>query len=203
MKQGTSLEQEVFRTVNRLIENGRFPFQAAQCKVFLNKKYYSKDRDGDLETDVSVEVYIGEASEPFLIWVWECKDYGKGISVDELEEFHAKLEQIGADNTKGTMITSRGYYQAGSIKYAKAKKIGLARLLPDDQVHFVAFHGTPDTLQSLFAGDNILPALTEKYYISELGRSFVLDDDKFHSLEEYIFHVAKTWKREKDNPTEK
>jgi hypothetical protein len=56
--------------------------------------------------------------------------------VDDVEEFHSKLQQIGADRTKGAIIT-RGTYQESALNYAQSMGIGLARLLPDSQVEWV------------------------------------------------------------------
>jgi hypothetical protein len=40
------------------------------------------------------------------VWVFECKDYTGRVPVDDGEEFHAKLQQSGEDNTKGTFVTT-------------------------------------------------------------------------------------------------
>jgi len=65
---------------------------------------------------------------PYWVWVWECKNYGHKVPVDDAEEFHAKLEQVGADRTKGTMITPVGF-DTGTVEYAKSKGIGLWRYM--------------------------------------------------------------------------
>lgn len=53
--------------------------------------------------------------------------------MDDVGEFHSKLEQIGLHRTKGT-IASRNGFQRGAIKFARSKAIGLARILPDGSI---------------------------------------------------------------------
>lgn len=94
------------------------------------KKYYSRDREAYIQTDVSIEKYFSTQDEisPGLIIIIECKDYKDKVTIDDVEEFHAKLQQIGADNTKGMLISRNGKYQKSAINYAKAKGITLAKL---------------------------------------------------------------------------
>jgi hypothetical protein len=134
---GVKFEKKVFEALNKAINEEKLGLLPNSCKLFTQKGYYSKDRDKDIKVDISIEVFVANASEPSLIWIWECKDYKKQIPVDDIEEFHAKLEQIGSDKTKGTVITSLGSFQESSMKYAASKGIALARLMPDEQVEMV------------------------------------------------------------------
>jgi hypothetical protein len=96
-------------------------------KVYRKKKYYSKDRDNEIIFDVVVEAFTG-SDLPSLIWIWECKDYPRRkVSVDEIEEFVSKLQQIGIGSVKGTVVTRIGF-EAGAVTYAKSQRIGLAVL---------------------------------------------------------------------------
>jgi len=190
MKKGTLLEEAVYNTLTKMVKNEELPFKSSQCKVFFHKKYYSKDRESSIETDVSIEVYIGDALEPFFVWVWECKNYSNSIPVDDVEEFHAKLDQIGADKTKGTMITALGCFQNGSVNYAKSKGIGLARLLPDEQVEYIMHFMTPDMIGRMESKNNYLSALTQRLYKAEMQDTFIVDFGiKFSSLGNYILRV--------------
>ena len=85
--------------------------------------------------DISIELYPADSStDPTIIWVWECKDYSGSIPVGEIEKFNAVLEQIGAAKTKGTIISSEGILDRSAIAYARAKGIGVARLMPEDKI---------------------------------------------------------------------
>ena len=81
----------------------------------------------------SIEVFLPDRERPTLVWVFECKDYTASVPVDDIEEFHAKLQQIGEDNTKGTFVTTAAL-QKSAMTYAGSKKIGVVRLLPSGQI---------------------------------------------------------------------
>jgi len=114
------------------------------CRVFYHKSYRSQNREKEIITDIAIEMFLPKALKPSIIWVWECKDCHESIPVDDIEEFHARLEQIGADKTKGTIITSQGAFQKSSLDYARAKGIGVARLMPDDQLEWILYQITYD-----------------------------------------------------------
>jgi hypothetical protein len=90
-------------------------------------------READITTDVSIEVFLPGRDRPTLVWVFECKDYTGRVPVDDIEEFHAKLQQIGEDNTKGTFVTTAAL-QKSALTYAGSKKIGVVRLLPSGHI---------------------------------------------------------------------
>ena len=54
------------------------------------------------------------------------RNYSHGVPVDDVGEFHAKLDQADADRTKGRMITPIGY-EKGAFEYARSKGISLWR----------------------------------------------------------------------------
>lgn len=130
---GIDLEDRVERAVSELLASGKLGLRSRCCKVFLHKGYYSKDRQKCITVDVSIELIPPGTSKPALIWIWECKNYAEAVPVSDLEEFHAKLEQIGADRTKGTMITT-SRYQDSAVRYAMSKGIGLTRLIDGGKI---------------------------------------------------------------------
>jgi hypothetical protein len=134
-------------------------------EVFHQRPYYSSDRKRNIYFDVTIEMTLPNAPNPSIIWVWECKDYTSLVPVDDVEELHAKLEQIGADNTKGTIVTKVGF-QSSALEYAKSKKIGLARIVPHSQVEWILYR--PDQAQRARdrqSRDDIRRALTEAEYV--------------------------------------
>ena len=191
MIRGMQFELDVCNAVNKAINEGNLGLNANACQVHRHKGYYSRDREKDIITDISVELYLDNSTKPSFIWVWECKDYRRSIQVDDIEEFHSKLEQIGADNTKGTVITSRGSFQSSALKYAEAKGIGIARLLPSDQIQWMRhFANSSMNVKSNNQATNTLAALTNVNYIGRnqnffgiTSNSHVLNDD---SIEGYI-----------------
>ena len=130
MKSGESLELQIKRLLEDQISTGALGLDPIYAKVFHKKAYYSKDRGKDIIFDVVIEITRPGAKNPWMIWIWECKDLVGRVPVDDVEEFASKLQQVGVHGVKGT-IASRNGFQAGAVEYAKSKKLGLLRLLPD------------------------------------------------------------------------
>src|SRR6266545_920965 len=205
---GASLERIVERAVRGLLRSGRLGLRSRCCKVFLNKGYFSKDRQKNIVVDVSIELTPPGTSKPALVWVWECKDYTGAVPVSDLEEFHAKLEQIGADRTKGTVITT-GRYQHSAIHYAMFKGIGLTRLMSGGivKVEYVpGFYCAPRGVggERALSHDegkegplswnsfiNPLPQFSEEYYFSCLPGGEVYSTDVYSSIEMELQRLGK------------
>ena len=131
MAKGKAYELGVADLVQQELSQGRFGIDPNLARVRHKPQYYSRDRKRNITFDVSVEVYRKGATDPFWLWLWECKNYGHLVPVDDVEEFHAKLSQVGADRTKGTMITPIGF-DTGTIEFARSNGIGLWRWIPQD-----------------------------------------------------------------------
>jgi hypothetical protein len=129
MSKGAAYEQDVLNTLQGELSRGNLGIDPNLARVRFKPNYFSRDRDKDIIFDVSIEVFRKDAAEPYWIWIWECKNYSHTVPVDDVEEFHAKLSQVGADRTKGSMITLVGF-DLGSVKFARSKGIGLWRLIP-------------------------------------------------------------------------
>ncbi|HWN09783.1 MAG TPA: restriction endonuclease [Pyrinomonadaceae bacterium] len=130
---GDAFEARVFEALAEELRNERLCVAPKHAKIFRKKAYHSRDRQAAITTDMSIEVFLPDRERPTLVWVFECKDYTGRVPVDDIEEFHAKLQQIGEDNTKGTFVTS-GALQRSALAYAGSKKIGVVRLLPSGQM---------------------------------------------------------------------
>lgn len=182
---GNSFEERVYTALARELQDERLCVSPKYARIYRKKAYYSRDRESDIVTDVSVEVFLPERDRPTLVWIFECKDYSGRIPVCDIEEFHAKLQQIGEDNTKGTFVTS-GALQDGALAYARSKKLGVVRLLPSDQIEILV----ELALASNFSSSNVnwsefRPALSNPSHRSRRG-FFAVDDDymfaNWHSL---------------------
>jgi hypothetical protein len=138
---GLHFELAVKRRLEQSLAGGLFGIAAASALVHHRKAYPSAERRGSIVVDLSVEIFRHTATEPFLIWIWECKNYKRPIPIDDVEEFHAKLQQIGSDRTKGTIVASTSF-QASSLAYAQTHGIGLVRLIQRRAFAFVLESGT-------------------------------------------------------------
>lgn len=199
MSTGLELEENVFNLVHSMVQSGDLGLNSSLCKIFKKKGYYSRQRERDIITDVSIEIFAKNSDTPLIIWVWECKDYAGSIPVDDVEEFHAKLEQIGSDKTKGTIITSQGAFQRSAVSYASAMGIGLARILPDSQVQHVMYNMAFSMLSSREENDTI-QALTRRKYVSHDWDFYGLSSDSkligSGGLSDYLTYEMKLLSKE-------
>ena len=90
--------------------------------VHHQKVYTGRISKRDIKVDVSFNYSVAGADLLFLV---ECKCYNHPVPVDEVEEFHSKIDDIGAH--KGIMVTTVGF-QDGAVKTAKGRGIALALL---------------------------------------------------------------------------
>ncbi|MCD4664022.1 MAG: hypothetical protein K8R68_02050, partial [Bacteroidales bacterium] len=123
-KKGDSLEDRVYSILKDLLSNGDFFVSGKNSKIFKKKGYYSKDRDSEIITDISIETYMPRAEDYSMLTIIECKNLNHKVPVDDIEEFDSKIRQIGEHNTKGIVFTKLGF-QKSAFTVGKAKKIGL------------------------------------------------------------------------------
>ena len=191
---GVELEKMMLEKVKSLVQKNEFLVTNPYVFVKEKPKYYSKDRDSFITFDISVEKYVKDPNiikeiKPSLLIIIECKDYQKSISVDDVEEFHAKLEQIGTDKTKGIMITREATYQKSTLSYAESLGITLARLLPDEQIEYILYRMLPWEFEQMMQRENNRfnreKALTSKEFLSKNGQEY-FDTYGNKSIEERI-----------------
>lgn len=190
---GEKLEEEVYDLIHEAINKNEFMISNPNVKIRKNPRYYSKDRGANIEFDVSVEKYLDDLDEnkdikPSIIIVIECKDYSNGIPVDDVEEFHAKLQQIGTDNTKGIIITMHGCFQRSAVAYAESKGIALARIIPPERILFVLYCRIDiEKITESERRERIIEPLIENKYMSDGNNFFSSTGD--NGLEELIFSL--------------
>ncbi|GAB2627840.1 restriction endonuclease [Novilysobacter erysipheiresistens] len=178
---GTAFENRVFAAIQAELAADRLGLSPALARAHQRQAYYSRDRDADIITDLSIEVWLPSADSWSILWVCECKDYSGSVPVDDVEEFKAKLDQIAGSNKKGVLAIS-GALQSSALRYAKANGIGVIRLLPDNQVEHVLYMMTAATLAAMSRLDSaeFNAALTRPSFV---GRN----RDFYAAAEGYIF----------------
>jgi Restriction endonuclease len=170
---GNAFEDRVFSAVKAELQGDRLGLSPTLARPFKKKGYYSRDRDGQIIVDISIEVWLPSADQWSMLWVCECKDYSGAIPVDDVEEFKAKLDQITGANKKGVMVVS-GALQSGALRFARANGIGVIRLMPDDQVKHLLYN--LNTLVGLDAAPSLdsnefVRALTQPHFTA-VNRDF-------------------------------
>jgi hypothetical protein len=126
-------ENEVFEAVKKALSAGYFPFDG-ETKVVRAADYPGLTPGSTIKIEVALEAYRSGATEPFLIWLWECKDKSaRKVDVGEVRELHSKLQEIGVSRAVGSLVTTNGF-QKGAIELAKKLGISLyllkKRLIP-------------------------------------------------------------------------
>jgi hypothetical protein len=96
-------------------------------KVHHRSVYTGRISQRNIKVDVSFNYQVAGANLLFLV---ECKCYAHSVQVDDVEEFHSKIDDIGAH--KGIMVTTVGF-QEGAVKTARGRGIALALLTKERQ----------------------------------------------------------------------
>lgn len=179
IKKGDKFENEVFNHLKKELEDERLHVHGRRSNIFSKKAYYSKDRESNIITDISIETFLPEAKDYSLLTVIECKDYKGAIPVDDIEEFHSKVQQITGNNVKAIFAT-KSALQRGALTYAKSKKIGVIRYLPSEQIKWLTHYITYDTFSSKEKLDNseFTSAFLKQEHTS-FGRDFYAIDNEF------------------------
>jgi hypothetical protein len=123
-------EDEVFRKVELLLQGGALSVNPTRARAFRKKSYYSEPRKAEIEFEVSIEAFDEGATEPSLVWVWECKDDRKSkrkIQVSDVEILNSKIDQLGRSRFKASIVATEGF-QSGALELAKSSGISLFTL---------------------------------------------------------------------------
>lgn len=121
---GTRLENQVFDLVSKLLKNDNFIVPKKTSKVFKKKGYFSSKREKDIIFDVTIETTLPNADKYSILTIIECKNLNKKVTVDDIEEFGSKINQVGEHNTKGIIISAHSFQQS-ALSIAKKEGIGL------------------------------------------------------------------------------
>ena len=69
-----AFEDEVFKQVKRWVQGGSSFVCPKRAQFYRKKSYYSEPRKAFVDFEVAIEAFDEEATEPSLVWVFECKD---------------------------------------------------------------------------------------------------------------------------------
>lgn len=125
-QKGDVLEIAVFNLLKAQIDADRFFARKECCLIFRRKGYYSEKRKANIVFDISIEISLPGATDYSVLVLIECKNYAKAVPVDDVEEFFAKIEQVGEANTKGIFISNNAV-QSSALSYCKSQGMGVAR----------------------------------------------------------------------------
>jgi Zn-dependent peptidase ImmA (M78 family) len=129
---GDAFEEEIYEFFHEKISADDFYFRKECCKLFRKKRYFSRDRQDEIEFDVVVEVYSIGDDRPSILFIVECKNYNHAVPVNDAEEFFQKIQQISGANVKA-VIASPATFQSGTVAFSQSKGIALMQYLGAEQ----------------------------------------------------------------------
>ncbi|RYE18847.1 MAG: hypothetical protein EOP45_13520 [Sphingobacteriaceae bacterium] len=109
---GDAFEKRALTVIKSIIDEKRIAVMADAYSIYEKKPYYSHDRKGDIIFDFTIEVTPPGAKKYSLIYIIECKDYKTPVSIDRLESFCSKVEQVAPRNSKAVFITTSRFQKS-------------------------------------------------------------------------------------------
>lgn len=122
-----AFEDEVFKRIDRWLKRGSFIVSPERATAYRKRSYYSEPRKADIEFEVVIEALDKGATEPSLVWVFECKDNtksGRPVEVSDVEILNSKIDQLGRSKFRASLVTTHGF-QSGALELAKSSGISL------------------------------------------------------------------------------
>jgi hypothetical protein len=130
---GDAFELRVLDWIREEVAARRTLLNPDGAQFFHKRRYYSKKREADIIFDVAVEFCVPVAGKKLLsfLWLLECKDLGRPVGIDDVEEFWGKVRQIDSSEfqIKATILSSSGF-TSGAFKFATNSGLSLGRLDP-------------------------------------------------------------------------
>ncbi len=137
-KKGDKLEDRVYSILRDLLAEDNFFVSGKNSKIFQKKGYYSRDRDDDIIFDITIETFLSGVKEYSMLTIIECKNLNHRVPVDDVEEFASKIKQIGEHNTKGIIISQKGF-QKGALSFAKSNKLGICIVEQKEKLQWISY----------------------------------------------------------------
>lgn len=129
MERGDELENKFHQYLVQQKSRGDFVYGAYPsdlCRIYKKKRYYCREREGDVEFDIVIELFRQGRDVPHLCVVFECKNYESAIPEREITDFSHKLNRIFPHNAKGVIVIS-SRLQSGAEHIAQKRGIGIVR----------------------------------------------------------------------------
>jgi Zn-dependent peptidase ImmA (M78 family) len=127
---GDKFENRAFSKLKNMLELGALPLNPGSSFIYQKKKY--TDINGnDVEFDIAIETFRGNATTPSIITLIECKDHESPIQVEKIRAFADKIKDVGGH--KGIFIAT-SKFQEGAFNKARSVGIGLAIMDESNEV---------------------------------------------------------------------
>lgn len=126
---GNKLEDTFFEYLCAQKDRGALVFGAYPpelCRIFKKKDYYCRERQGDVNFDVVIEVFREGGQDPHLFVIFECKNHRSPIQERDITDASDKIGRIFKHAAKGVVVGSIGL-QKGAANIAKSRKMGIVK----------------------------------------------------------------------------
>ncbi len=190
-QKGDLFENKVYDLVRELLSQDKFLTPGKRSLLFKKHPYFSRDREKYIIFDLVIETYREGADKPNLIVLMECKDKGRAISIDDLEAFYAKKEQVARANSKCVLFTT-SELQESAFNYATNLGIGVARIFDNDSMSWIVERTNKNLTASPTnsVAINVVNALTNKFFVTTYCNTFAIYENKpYTTVDELIFAI--------------
>lgn len=188
---GDAFEKRALGIIKNMIEEKRIAVMENAYTVQEKRPYYSHDRKGNIIFDLTIEVKPPDANKYSLIYIIECKDYKTPVSIDRLEAFCSKIEQVAPRNSKAIFITT-SRFQKSARNYADSKGIMLIGV--DSNNHYnIELYKKLERFQRINFFENLVTKLDtgEQYLEREVDKSIVEWINNIKFSQNIIRHYTK------------
>ena len=112
----------------------------------------------------------------------ECKDLGRSVAIDDVEEFYTKKQQVARAN-------STSHLQESAFKYATNVGIGVVRIFDADSMSWLVErsdkHLVTSPVNTLTI--NVINASTNEFFITTYFNTFAFFNNTPHLSIEHLF----------------
>jgi Zn-dependent peptidase ImmA (M78 family) len=155
---GNDFENRVFHLIKDLLEKDEFTVPGKRSRIHQKRGYYSESRKDEIITDISIETFLPGATDYSILNIIECKFLNKNVAIDDIEEFDSKLTQIGKHNSKGFIVSNKGFGKT-TINFAKSLKIGLLKIKSNNEFEWINYRKKYEPID--FENDETEPFLAK------------------------------------------
>lgn len=133
---GDAFEKRVYDIVSNLLSQNNFPANCRYSCVYHKHKLRSKETNRDIIFDIVVETTMPNSTSPSVIYIIECKDYQRTVSVERVRNLVCQMEEVGAH--KGFIFSTSGF-QSGVYDIARNRHVGLARVSENNTLNWILY----------------------------------------------------------------
>lgn len=130
---GDSFESISLSVIQKIITGGQLGHMIDFLKFIPKAKYYSSKRKKDITFDLAIEVWPPGAKRYVLVYLIECKNYKRRVSVDKVNTFLFDLNEVALANSKGIFMTNSPLQEAA---YNTAESAGLMLIQAESEDNF-------------------------------------------------------------------